>query len=229
MKVVLLPGMDGGSLSESFLKHLPDYIEPYLVQYPNEGDQSYERLTSQALSLMPEKEEFVLIAESFSGPIAVRIANAKLENLKGIIFVASFVNAPLKLPQRFSKIIKLPLVRSKLFLRGGQFFTFGRWTTSALNDQLYDAVNQSQPNVIQSRINSILALDDTVRFIEISCPIGYIRPTRDKLISKKLLNKMHGLKPEMLIEKVEGPHFILQTKPVECANAISKIIDKILN
>jgi predicted alpha/beta hydrolase family esterase len=42
---------------------------------------------------LPE-QDFILIAESFSGPITAALAVVGIKNLRGIIFVATFLSPP---------------------------------------------------------------------------------------------------------------------------------------
>jgi hypothetical protein len=73
MKWILLPGFDGtGTLFAPFLRALPPGIEPVVVTYPADRNPSADELVGFVLKRLPESEPFVLIAESFSGPIALK-------------------------------------------------------------------------------------------------------------------------------------------------------------
>ena len=71
MKIVLLPGLDGtGELFKPFIDSLPPGIEPILVSYPPKEKLGYGELSDYVMSRLPKDEEYLLVGESFSGPIA---------------------------------------------------------------------------------------------------------------------------------------------------------------
>jgi pimeloyl-ACP methyl ester carboxylesterase len=87
MKLVLLPGMDGtGDLFAPFIEALGDDIKVDVVRYPHEGGQSYAEFTARVLPSLPS-EPYVLLAESFSGPIALAVAATAPQNLCGLILL----------------------------------------------------------------------------------------------------------------------------------------------
>ena len=120
MKIVLLPGMDGtGNLFKDAVSEL-SMMDVIILSLPNEGPQNYQDLSSSLIKDLPE-EDFIIVAESFSGGIAACLSNDQPPHLKAIIFVASFLSAPKKhiaylaslLPiQQFTK---LPLFKFSLF------------------------------------------------------------------------------------------------------------------
>ena len=75
IKLVLLPGMDGtGIMFEPLRALLPDDYAIQLMSYPAQKKLSYQELTAYVERKLPKNESFVLLAESFSGPIAYEIA-----------------------------------------------------------------------------------------------------------------------------------------------------------
>ncbi len=116
MKLVLLPGMDGtGMLFDRLIALLP--LDCQIIVLPKGADQSYTYLTEYCIGRLP-REDFVLLAESFSGPIAARIASDRRPNLKAVIFVATFLQPPspplLKLARLISPLTLLHLGYSSI-------------------------------------------------------------------------------------------------------------------
>jgi alpha-beta hydrolase superfamily lysophospholipase len=93
-KLVFLPGMDGtGYLFKDVIDHMSgsDY---QIVSFPVDTNQDYQTLISYVKNKLPD-EDYVLIAESFSGPIAAELAKDKeMSGLKAVIFVATFLSSP---------------------------------------------------------------------------------------------------------------------------------------
>src|SRR5207249_6130409 len=73
--IILLPGMDGsGSLFEDFIASLPPDVEAMVVKYPPDRALDYAELEALARAALPIQGSFLLVGESFSGPVAVALA-----------------------------------------------------------------------------------------------------------------------------------------------------------
>jgi hypothetical protein len=82
--LVLLPGLDGtGDLFQPLLSRLDRSIEPVVVRYPLAEPLGYEALTSIARRALPTTGPYVILGESFSGPIAVQLAAERSGELRG--------------------------------------------------------------------------------------------------------------------------------------------------
>ena len=97
MRVIVLPGLDGtGRLLAEFAEAICKTHDVTVIAYP-EDMTSYERIVDWLLPCLPP-EEYVIVAESFSGPAATRIALERPAHLRGVVFVATFLRAPVRLP-----------------------------------------------------------------------------------------------------------------------------------
>jgi len=113
MKLILLPGMDGtGKLFQPFISELPGDIDCSIISYPANECLSYKELEAYILDKLPKDEDFVILVESFSGPIGYLLALRNLTNMKGIIFVATFLHSPNKLLVNLGKLMPLSLLLS---------------------------------------------------------------------------------------------------------------------
>ena len=73
--VVLLPGLHGSTaLYDAFVALAPPWARCVPVALPTLGDQSLDGLATTLEAEFRRLEGIVLVAESFSGPIAVRLA-----------------------------------------------------------------------------------------------------------------------------------------------------------
>src|SRR6202158_387734 len=89
------PDMQGtGRLFAPFLRQLPCSLFPVVVSYPTDAVTDIDALVEIVERLLPSNETFALIAESFSGPIAVKVAARGPPELKAVILVASFIRSP---------------------------------------------------------------------------------------------------------------------------------------
>jgi pimeloyl-[acyl-carrier protein] methyl ester esterase len=97
LTLILLPGMDGtGELFERFLSVLPAWIQPKVVRYPPRQPLSYSDLLALVQRTLPVSEPFVVLAESFSTPIAIRLAAEGPPNLMALIICAGFIESPIR-------------------------------------------------------------------------------------------------------------------------------------
>src|SRR5262249_12795088 len=92
---ILLPGMDGtGLLFEPFLKALPSSIQPIVVRYPNDESLGYKELLPVICKALPATGDYVILGESFSGPLALMCADSAPAGLRGIILCGTFARSP---------------------------------------------------------------------------------------------------------------------------------------
>ncbi len=79
---VLLPGFDGGGrLLAPRLAEAPLPFDPRLVALPSDTARDYDELVTWVMARLPTDRPFSLLAESFSGPIAIRIASRPPKHL----------------------------------------------------------------------------------------------------------------------------------------------------
>ncbi len=219
MKVVLLPGLDGtGILFKPFIEALPRDIETLIVSYPSDLKLSYIELVDFVMSQLPE-EKFILIGESFSGPIAYQIALRAPENLKSVIFVATFLSNPRRvllnvfylLPIKFMLAMTMPGVILK-------FLFFGLNANKQIIGLFKQSIKSVLPNIISFRLKEIIKLQK----IDHACKIraSYIQATNDKLVPKRCAKDFKENFSEITVFQVTGPHFILQAAPIVCAEIV---------
>jgi pimeloyl-[acyl-carrier protein] methyl ester esterase len=140
VSLVLLPGLDGtGDLFQPLLRELPDELEPIVVSYPVHKFLDYSALRDLALQHVPAGRPFVLLGESFSGPVAVLAAAARPEGLLGVILCASFVSAPrprAKFALPLLRLLSLHLAARTL----GRYMVMGRFKAAGVADSMLAAL-----------------------------------------------------------------------------------------
>lgn len=94
--LILLPGMDGsGLLFAPFVRALPAWVHPVVVAYPADRPLDYAGHLEIVRASLPAAGPFVLLGESFSGPLALMAAAVKPKGLCGVVLCASFICSPL--------------------------------------------------------------------------------------------------------------------------------------
>jgi pimeloyl-ACP methyl ester carboxylesterase len=230
MRLVLLPGLDGtGELFQFFLKVLPSSLTPQVVYYPAEQYLTYKELASLVQSVLPRKEPFVLLGESFGGPLSIKVAALSPPNLRAVILCASFVSNPVPPSLTWAALLPRPLFSfvgqlsmPDMFVR---FFAAGMDSSQDLLDLFRQVKQKVSPTVIAERVRAVQEVDAREALRNCSCPILYLMAKRDRLISPKYIDDIRDIKPNIHIVEIDSPHFILQRKPQEAAAAIARFLE----
>jgi pimeloyl-ACP methyl ester carboxylesterase len=223
MQIVLLPGMDGtGILFEPLLKELPNDIKVQVINYLCGKKQNYSQLIEYVKEKLPKEKAFVLVAESFSGPIGYAIASSPPDNLKSVVFVSTFISPPnatlwlvSKLPLAlFLKIpIPLPIIK---------WFMLGKNIESHIISLFRKSLKMVKTGILAHRIKEMAKLRGGGKRIGVKCV--YIAAKNDKLISYRHVEEFRILAPNIEVVEIAGPHFIMQAKPKESAQVLKNLI-----
>jgi len=219
---ILLPGLDGtGKLFAPLLEILPPHVQATVVSYPGNKKQSYDDLYRQVLTVLPSDEPFLLVAESFSGPIGIRIAAAAPKNLIGLALCASFATSPAN-----------TLEKALLSFLGGFMFKFhppvwavrrylaGKNASPRLMQLFYDSIAQVSPGVMHDRLKMILKIDETENLHGITAPVLYLFGKQDKLVARKNFDLIATHLKQIKLREIDAPHFILQTAPAAALESL---------
>ena len=215
LKIILLPGMDGtGKLFEPFRSSLP--ASTIVVSLPQSGSQTYEVLANHIAEQLPN-EEFIIVAESFSGPIAALLAEKYLENLKAIVFVATFLSCPKPVLVSLAKLIPLKSLLSIPFAK----VLISRYLLAGFNYATFITALKEVPNsILKERLSSIRTLNMVKRRSNLRAL--YLRASSDCLVSSSQIGLFQKSFPNLQVECVQGTHFLLQSNPKACSEIISK-------
>lgn len=216
----LLPGLDGtGALFDPLLAALPSSIEARPFSYPHDLV-SYEALLEWIGTRLPEKP-CCLIAESFSGPLALRCAARYPEKIKKVILVCSFIAPPqtpllrlLPLQPVFS--VPLPPLIARLML-------LGHGASPSLVRQSLQAIRSVPARTLAARVRAVLSLQSD-SFPDVRQPILYLQARSDRLVPASAARTIARHYPHTEIIPLEGPHFLLQARPTDCVKFIETFV-----
>lgn len=223
--LILLPGLDGtGLLFEPFLNILPNSEQVIVIKYPSDKKLDYDQLASYVKEQIPSKN-FILLAESFSGPIVTKLL--KHTQLSAIILCASFLNSPRPILTRIvsycpSCIFKLRL--PSFILR---FFCFGRDCSYSTITLFYKAISLVNPSVLKFRLKLLSQINEIPNISNLAIPFYYLMPSDDLLVPKSCAQEILKAQKSLVIKKIEGAHFIMQSSPKESAKVIFDICNSI--
>ncbi|WP_283190454.1 hypothetical protein [Pseudomonas sp. PMCC200344] len=93
--LVLLPGMDGtGELFAAFASSMEREFDTLIITYPPNIPLSYTALESLVRESLPTDRPFVLLGESFSGPIAISLSARQPPQQLGLVLCGTFARNP---------------------------------------------------------------------------------------------------------------------------------------
>jgi pimeloyl-ACP methyl ester carboxylesterase len=91
MNILLLPGLDGtGRLFEPLVRYAPEWASCTVARYPADRELSYPECADLVSAEFLPDAPFVIVAESFSGPVAILTASKRPPNLKGLVLFNTF-------------------------------------------------------------------------------------------------------------------------------------------
>ncbi|WP_051644710.1 alpha/beta hydrolase [Labrenzia sp. DG1229] len=225
MKIVILPGLDGtGYLLETFAQTLSGSHGVEVVSYPTEKA-SYADLKTWLAERLPQ-DPYVIIAESFSGPLAIELATKNSLALRGVVFVASFARSPRPVAPWMISFLKLFPHQPKLLARLSKPFVIGRAGTDHFNKQYAAALRSVSLLTLINRLQEVLATDLRSSLLRLSLPCLYLRAHGDLLVPASVSMGFEMCSAEYQI--VKGPHFLLQAEPELTASLVLDFIEDLL-
>lgn len=225
LKMILLPGMDGtGKLFDPLLETLPPNFEPRVIAYPNEPVKSYDELLPQVQRELPNGYPFLIVAESFSGPLAIKLAAIQPANLEALILCATFAENPLPALNWIHSFVSPLFFRlppPRILIR---HLLAGANCSKALVDRLLEIARSIKPEVIASRIRLVLTVDETQDLKSCRVPILYLIAKQDRLVSRRYADQVLRLNPQAKCVEIDAPHLLLQTEPEKAIIAINTFL-----
>jgi pimeloyl-ACP methyl ester carboxylesterase len=226
LPLVLLPGLDGtGWMFRDFVAALDDTVAPRVVAYPTHEVRTYAGLESIVEASLPTDGPFAIVAESFGGPLAMRIAAKRPPGLVAVVLVATFARAPVPAwmtrlrsllgPAFFSVAPPAPLVRALMVGWSG---------TDDLVARFRSSVAAAHPAVLAARVRAVLEVDATEAFVACPVPVLYVGAQRDALLRNGIAEELQALRPELEIASLPAPHLVLQTHPPESAALVTSFL-----
>ncbi|NJL84867.1 MAG: alpha/beta hydrolase [Leptolyngbyaceae cyanobacterium SM1_1_3] len=230
LELVLLPGMDAtGLMFKPLLDELPEEIKTEVVDYPTDKILSYDELADLVEARIADKQNVVLLAESFSGPLPIKLLERELKNIRGVIFCAAFIERPRPLLLKTAQFLPLKLLRLLFCISLPKFvirlFFLGANAIDEMFDSFSEALKQVNPGVVANRLYAICLLKQNT--YEIDVPCYYIQATQDRLIPTQAVAALKRAAPQIEVKRAEGPHLILQVNPEACAAIITEFVRKI--
>jgi pimeloyl-[acyl-carrier protein] methyl ester esterase len=224
---LLLPGLDGtGRLFSRFLAAADGVLELRALSYPRDRFLSYTALEELAERELPANRPFALLGESFSGPLALRVAAKAPKGLLGVVLAASFHRNPAAplfhgLSVLAPAFFRLPLPRHvvRLILAGSD-------APEDLVAEVRASVAAVVPGVMAARAREALRADATDALRACPAPVLFLGGKNDRLLRSALPIEIRALRPDAEIRMLDAPHLVLQRYPDQAMEIVTGFLQR---
>jgi len=226
--LVLLPGLEGsGALFADFVSQLPPTLTVIIGKYPAHQFLSYTELVSYVCEIVPAETAFVLLAESFSTPLAAMFAATRPPNLMGLILCAGFISNPARDWTLLARVLASGVVfripPPRWFL---QHFVAGNNPPATLEANFRKALRAADADVLAARLRAVLNCNARAELSRTEILLMYIQAGRDRLVSSECFAEIQRVRPDAELVSISGaPHLVLQREPKKCADSIVRFIE----
>ncbi len=225
VKLLLLPGMDGtGRLFHWFRQVIPPHIQVQVASYPCDQALGYAELLDRLRDDVADGS-VVIVAESFSGPLAIGLADERPDCVLGLVLCASFVRPPVwrwlcLLASRLARVLR-PSARAL------RYALLGRAAPGPVTRALADATGSILPAVRAERLRSIAHVDCAAALARTTTPLLYLRAKHDRLVGAGSLRRILTARPDTQVATIAAPHLLLQSAPEEAWREIERFIARL--
>ena len=220
--LVLMPGLDGtGKLFAPIIPFLEPHFDLTIVTYPNLD--SFTDYVDCVQNQLPATPGYSLLAESFSGPVAVALMAQRPGQIGPSILSATFVRSPLVALTRMANYIP------------EQMFSIGALSDFCLDVYTINSEEHTDTQplplhvtvqldgaMLKHRISIFSRIDVSALLPNIEIPILYLNATKDQIVTENYAQMLRDNLPNIDWADIDGPHLLLQTRPRECAKLIIK-------
>jgi pimeloyl-ACP methyl ester carboxylesterase len=220
-ELVLLPGLDGtGDLFRWVLPGLPPAT---VVRYPNDPKLDLDGYVSFARTQIG-KRRVTILGESFSGPVAVKLAAAIPDQVSGLILAATYLRSPWPpfLVRRAAAVNPHQAPKA-----ARDFFLMGKYQIADVLRAVDRIVSDLTPGLREARLISVASTDVRREFALVTCPVLALHGRSDWVVPPAPMRRAIASKPQAEMQMFRAAHMLLQTRPGETAAAIADFIRKL--
>lgn len=223
--VLLLPGLDAtGRLYGAISAALPERYPLRPLSYPSDAALDYDGLLPLVRAAVPADSRFVLVGESFSGPLAIRLAAEKPPGLVALVLCATFARTPLPVPVWSISSAMFRLRAPKWVMR---MLMFDAEVPSNELDEFMAAIGSVEARVMATRARAAVSVDVREQLAAVEVPVLYLRAGADRLFGPSVHDVVHRLRPDARVVTFDGaPHLLLQRRARDVATVMCGWLDE---
>ncbi len=225
MKIILLPGLDGtGQLLQWFTPYL-EGLDFHVEALPGGTLQDYASLAEALRKCLPD-EPLVLLAESFSCPLALKLAHTCAQ-VRGVIFVAGFLNSPGETAIKWgSRLLLNQRLKNPLVRWAGRRWGFNGQASQEVSTAIFDHLLNLDKTPLLARLQTLAQLQASSE--KIHQPCLYIQPRQDRMVASNSLADFARACSNLRVAPLESSHFVLQTHPQQAADLVRTFLQQLV-
>ena len=219
-EVLFLPGFDGAAeLRRPFMDALRRRFATRGVSYPGAALGTLNAYARFAAAASAAESRPVVVAESFSGLVAVRWA-ARDPHVAALVLCASFARNPMPwlttMGATLPFAVKLGAHLLPAITSASRDALRRKWSS-----ELSRTLAALPEEVVAERLRMIAEADITADLGTLAMPIVLVQFEEDVVIGARARQELEAACPKAEVVRIAGPHFSLETRPAECAEAIA--------
>ena len=216
--MVILPGLDGtGVLTEKFASGDWKGMPVRVIPIPGDGPQDYASLAERITPELPDGP-LILLGESFSSPLAMRLAEQERGRVTALILAGGFCSSPVSpalslIPVQPLFLIPPPAAILRKFLAGPD-------AEDELVTQLSEAIRSVPSAILAERVQVILALGEADCPAPADVPTLLLQAEQDAVIPWESQSRLERHFTEPTVVWIESPHLLLAARPDACRETV---------
>jgi pimeloyl-ACP methyl ester carboxylesterase len=223
--LILLPGLDGTEVFfRPLLATLPPWIHAKVVGFPSSGANEYAHLLAIARKAVGDVSSFFVLGSSFAGPLALMLAEAEPEKVRGVILATTFVSPP----RRMYTQMRFTAVEPAIWmLRACRRIPV--WLSRGPSDQLrldkIETWKRVSARTVAARIRALLRVDARELLKGCPVPVLCLAGSSDGVVPQHNVEEIVRVRPSVRVRVIKGGHFVLYTNPTAAAEAINEFLE----
>lgn len=226
--LIVLPGMDAtGTLHTAFIDAMAARgMATSVIAYPHDLPLDYGQLLPFVRAALPRDAPFVLLGESFSGPLALAVAASAPRGLQGLILSTTFARAHWSIGRALRPLLHWLPMRG-MPSPALSWWLLGRWATPGLRDALQTALAQVAAPVLRERLRAVLDVDMRASVPGVAVPVLCLQASDDRLLPARAQREWVRLLPHAQQHTLAGPHLLLQANPQAAADVVQRFVGRL--
>jgi pimeloyl-ACP methyl ester carboxylesterase len=221
----LLPGLDGtGLLFRQFVEAIAGSVDTQIIAYPAERPLGYAELATLVREALPRDRPYVVLGESFSGPIAIRLGAGPPAGMMGLILCVTFAKNPYPLFGWVGPWVgSIPVTSLPAWVR--EAFMWAAAGTEGARAESELATAMVGEAVLQHRIAAVLKVDETDSLARIRIPTLVLQASDDRVVPRAATEHILRTLSSAELVEIRGPHMLLQIRALECAATVKRFME----